>query len=203
MAVTKNTRTAHVRFLLQYALNEFVQNHIPEGEDLETALKSWQGSPDTFRSFGDFLDVLISQYELTDESLINGKSMDCLEVYNHLFRAMMEVQTDQKTRKELVQGIRQVMKPLVETYPFLAQAPVDKVGIEVLNINVLSGEITYKNLRSALKDLFRAVAHLTRETVGNESYKNMIFDHTMPYVKRDIERLRTYAILDDVISCLF
>lgn len=203
MAVSKNTRVALARFLLQYALSEFLNNHIPQGEDVASVLRGWQGSPETFQSFGEFLDELVSQYEVTDESLILGKSMDCLEVYNHLFRAIMQVKTDSKTRNKLVKSIVNAMAPLTKSYPFLAQAPVDKAGIEVVNINILSGQVTYKSLRNALGELLEAVALTAKATVDNETFRNMIFDSVMPYVKRDLQRITTYAILGDVIRDLF
>jgi len=203
MAVSKNTRVALARFLLQYALSEFLNNHIPQGEDVASVLRGWQGSPETFQSFGEFLDELVSQYEVTDESLILGKSMDCLEVYNHLFRAIMQVKTDSKTRNKLVKSIVNAMTPLTKSYPFLAQAPVDKAGIEVVNINILSGQVTYKSLRNALGELLEAVALTAKATVDNETFRNMIFDSVMPYVKRDLQRITTYAILGDVIRDLF
>ncbi len=89
----------------------------------------------------------------------------------------------------------------MEAHPFLSVVPVDEAGVEVLNIDVYSVE--YKPLRIALESMLQAVAEVIRSVAGEELYRNMVFDHAMPYVKNDIERLETYAILDDVVRYLF
>jgi len=201
MVISKGARTGHMRFLLDYALNEFMHNEVPEGMDLPTFLKQWEGNPVSFERFARFVDELVSQYEQSGDSLVAGKTMDCLEVHNHIFRALMEVKVDKRTRKKMVEEIKARLRPLVETHPFLAVVPVDDAGIEVLNIDVYSVE--YKALRSALESVFQVVAEVIRNVAGEEPYRNMIFDHAMPYVKNDIERLQTYAILDDIVRYLF
>jgi hypothetical protein len=201
MVVTKSARTGHMRFILDYALNEFMHNEVPEGTDLNTLLSQWEGNPESFNRFAGFVDELISQYEKSGDSLVAGKTMDCLEVHNHLFRALMEVKVDKRARKKIVDQIKARLQPLVETYPFLSAVPVDEAGIEVLNIDVYSVE--YKALRSALEGMLQAVAQVIRSIAGEEQYRDMVFNHAMPYVKNDIERLETYAILDDVVRYLF
>jgi hypothetical protein len=62
--------------------------------------------------------------------------------------------------------------------------------------------VDYKALRAALESLLKAVAEIIRSVAGEEPYRNMVFDHAMPYVKNDIKRLETYAILDDVVRYL-
>jgi hypothetical protein len=69
----------------------------------------------------------------------------------------------------------------------------------MIDVNV----VPYHHLRDALEELLRLVAKVTKETVTPKAYRDMIFDHVMPYVKRDIKRLQTYAILDDVVRYLF
>jgi len=201
MAVSKNARTGHMRFLLDYALNEFMHNEVPEGTDLPALLSAWEGNPISFERFAGFVDELVSQYEQSGESLVAGKTMDSLEVYNHLFRAIMEVEVDKRTRKKIVEQIRVQLQPLLETYPFLSVVPVDEAGIEVLNIDVYT--VDYRALRNALESMLRAVAEVIRKVAGEDAYRNMVFDHAMPYVKNDIGRLETYAILDDVVRYLF
>ncbi|MGQ4871442.1 MAG: hypothetical protein ACP6IT_06370 [Candidatus Thorarchaeota archaeon] len=203
MVVSKAARIGHMRFLLEYALDEFVKTMIPEGTDLGTMLKKWQGSPETFSAFGKFLDELVAQYEVTDESLIAGKSMDCLEVYNHLFREIMRVDVGRNVKKCIVKEIQSKIEPLIERYPFLSSVPVDEAGLEVLEINVVSNEIPYKILREALEDLFRVVSQCVRQNVDPEKYQANIFNNVMRYVKEDLRRLQTYAILDDVVRYLF
>jgi hypothetical protein len=200
MAVSKGARTGHMRFLLDYALNEFMHNEVPEGMDLTTLLKQWEGNPNSFERFATFMDELVSQYEQSGESLVAGKTMDSLEVYNHLFRALMEVKVDKRTRKKIVDQIKARLQPLVDAHPFLSVVPVDEAGIEVLNIDVYS--VDYKALRAALESLLKTVAEIVRSVAGEEPYRNMVFDHAMPYVKNDIKRLETYAILDDVVRYL-
>ena len=143
----------------------------------------------------------MSQYEVTDESLVAGKSMDCLAVYSHLFRALMRVKTDKETRRELVKRIKKSLKPIKEFYGFLDVVTVDSGGIDILNIDV---NITpYKDLRVALEEMLRMMSQVVQETVSKKVYQTMLFKHAMPYVKSDVERLQTYAILDDVIRHLF
>lgn len=203
MAVSKNARPAHIRFLLRYCINEFMSNHIPPGETLSTMLKSWTGSADTFQSFANFLDELVEQYESTDESLVASKSMDCLEVYNHLFRSLMSVKVDHELRERLVSEISRAMEPLIKKYPFLSRATVDTAGIEALDIDVAKSVVEYRVLRKALEELFVVVTQIIKRTVDTSAFRNMIFDHVMPYVKRDMDRLQTYAILDNVIRNIF
>ena len=77
----------------------------------------------------------------------------------------------------------------------------DAGRIEVLGIDI--NTVPYHHLRDALEELFRLLAKVTRETVTPKAYREMIFEHVMTYVKRDIKRLQTYAILDDVVRYLF
>lgn len=201
MAVSKGARTGHMRFLLDYALNAFMRDEVPEGTDLATFLKEWEGNPTSFDRFASFVDELVSQYEQSGESLVAGKTMDCLEVYNHLFRTLMEVKVDKRTRRKIVEQIKTRLQPLVEAHPFLAVVPVDEAGIEVLNIDVYSVE--YRALRITLEGMLQAAAEVIRKTAGEELYRSMIFENAMPYVKNDIERLETYAILDDIVRYMF
>ncbi len=203
MIVSKAARIGHMRFLLDYALEEFMKRVAPEGKDLGEILDKWHGRPDQFASFGEFLDELVSQYEVTDESLLTGKSMDCLEVHNHIFRNLMRAKMDKKTRTQLVKKIKQELRLLSEQYPFLAGIPVDGAGIEVLEIDVINQEIPYKTLREALERLFKAVAQCVRETINKRTYQAALLNHVMPYVKEDLRRMQTYAILDDVVRYLF
>lgn len=201
MVVSKSARVGHMRFILEYAMNEFMKNQIPADKDIEMMLKQWHGRPGQFRKFGTFIDELVSQYEVTDESLVAGKSMDCLAVYSHLFRAIMRVRTDKETRRELVKRIKKSLKPIKAFYDFLNVVTVDSAGIEVLNIDVNTAP--YKELRVALEEILKILSQVVKETVSKKAYQTMLFKHAMPYVKSDVERLQTYAILDDVIRHLF
>jgi hypothetical protein len=201
MVVSKSARVSHMRFILEYAMNEFMKNQIPADKDIEMMLKQWHGRPGQFRKFGTFIDELVSQYEVTDESLVAGKSMDCLAVYSHLFRAIMRVRTDKETRRELVKRIKKSLKPIKAFYDFLDVVTVDSAGIEVLNIDVNTAP--YKELRVALEEILKILSQVVHETVSKKAYQTMLFKHAMPYVKSDVERLQTYAILDDVIRHLF
>ena len=201
MVVSKSARVRHMRFILEYAMEEFMKNQIPADKDIEMMLKQWHGKPGQFRKFGGFIDELVSQYEVTDESLVAGKSMDCLAVYSHLFRAIMRVRTDKDTRRKLVKRIKQLLKPIKEFYDFLDVVTVYEEGIEVLNIDV--NIAPYKELRVALEEILKMMSQVVQETVSKKVYQTMLFKHAMPYVKSDVERLQTYAILDDVIRHLF
>ncbi len=201
MVVSKQARVGHMRFILEYALNEFMRKEIPKEKTVDIVLSNWTGSPQTFKGFGNFVDELVTQYEETDEALIAGKSMDCLEVYSHLFRAILRVKTDKKTRKKLINRILELAEPVMEANPFLSDIVIDEGGVEVLSIDVYN--TNYSKLRSALEELLRVVALATKDVTSKTAFRSMIFDHAMPYVKRDLNRLETYAILDDVIRNLF
>ncbi|MCK5152150.1 MAG: hypothetical protein KAQ65_09925, partial [Candidatus Thorarchaeota archaeon] len=155
----------------------------------------------TFKGFGNFVDELINQYEETDDALIAGKSMDCLEVYSHLFRAILRVKTDKRTRKKLIKRIRNLAESVQEAHTCLENIVIDDGGVEVLAIDVRN--TNYNKLRDALEELLRVVAFAAKDVVSKTAFRTMIFDHAMPYVKRDLSRLQTYAILDDTIRHLF
>ena len=201
MVVSKAARLGHMRFMLEYALAEFMNREVPSESDVETILKNWLGSPNTFKKFGKFVDELVTQYEVTDESLVAGKSMDCLEVYSHLFRGIMRVKGSVQKKKAIVKRMNGLTEPLLDRYPFLTQVPIDVAGIEVLDIDV--NNVAYQHLRDSLEELLRLLGKVVREVATPKAYRDMLFDHVMPYVKHDILRLQTYAILDDVIRYLF
>ncbi|NHJ13587.1 MAG: hypothetical protein EAX95_07910 [Candidatus Thorarchaeota archaeon] len=201
MVVSKGARIGHMRFLLRYALNEFSKQKVPEGESLANVLKHWHGAPGTFKDFGEFVDEIVSQYEETDDSLMAGKSMDALSVFSHLYRAIMRVRIPKATRRKLVKRIQELMKPLTEEYEFLGGIPVDEAGIDILGIDVYA--IPYRALKVSLEELLRLLAQAAREIAPEDAYKDMIFEEAMPYVKSDLQRLQTYAIIDDVIRHLF
>jgi len=201
MVVSKAARLGHMRFMLEYALNEFMNREVPKNSNVETVLRDWLGSPNTFKKFGKFIDELVTQYEVTDESLLAGKSMDCLEVYSHLFRGIMRVKGGKQKKTAIVNKMKRWTEPLLNRYPFLTQIPIDVAGIEVLDIDV--NTVAYHHLRDALEELLRLLGKAVREIASPKAYRDMIFDHVMPYVKHDIQRLQTYAILDDVIRYLF
>ncbi len=201
MVVSKAARLGHMRFMLEYALNEFMNREVPKNSDIATILKNWLGSPTKFQKFGNFIDELVTQYEVTDESLVAGKSMDCLEVYSHIFRGIMKVKGGKQKKIAIVSRMKGFTEPLMDRYPFLARVPIDIAGIEVLDIDVNS--VAYQNLRDCLEELLRLLGKAVREIVTPKAYRDMLFDHVMPYVKHDIQRLQTYAILDDVVRYLF
>ncbi len=203
LVVSKHARLSHMRFVLDYVMREFMQQYMDDEADCEEKLNQWSGSAETFRGFGSFIDEIVEQYELTDEALLIGKSMDCLEVYNHIFRAVMQVNVDRSTKAQLVNALKEATRPLYEEYTFLQDVPIDEAGIEVLEINILSGEIPYRQLREALEKMLRVVALTVRRNVDVSAFRNMIFDSLMPYVKQDILRLQTYSILDDVVNSFF
>jgi len=201
MVVSKAARLGHMRFMLEYALEEFMTNVVPSDSDAGSMLKNWHGTPQTFKNFGYFVDELVTQYEETDESLVAGKSMDCLEVYSHLFRGIMHIKTSKAKKNQIVAKMTGYVEPLLDRYPFLKNAPIDNAGIEVLQIDVY--DVTYQHLRDSLEELLRLLGKVTKEIVTKKEYRDMVFDDVMPYVKRDIQRLQTYAILDDVVRYLF
>lgn len=201
MVVSKGARIGHMRFMLEYALSEFVKQEVPKNSDLSTVLKDWHGNPNTFKKFSKFVDELVEQYEATDESLLAGKSMDCLEVYNHLFRGLMRVKATKKKKKVIVDQVKGWLEPMMNRYPFLLEVPIDTVGIEVLEIDV--NAVAYQHLRDSLEEVLRLLAKAVREIVTPKAYRDVLFDQVMPYVKSDIQRLQTYAILDDVVRYLF
>jgi hypothetical protein len=201
MVVSKAARLGHMRFLLEFALEEFMTNQVPADTDITSMLKNWHGTPSQFKEFGNFVDELVSQYEATDEVLVAGKSMDCLEVYSHLFRGIMRVETAKSKKKKIVATMKTYLEPLMDRYPFLNTIPIDEAGIEVLQIDI--NIVPYHHLRDALEELLRLLGKVTKETVTPKAYRDMIFEHVMTYVKRDIKRLQTYAILDDVVRYLF
>jgi hypothetical protein len=201
MVVSKAARLGHMRFMLEYALNEFMNREVPGNSDISTVLKNWLGSPDTFRNFGDFIDELVTQYEVTDESLVAGKSMDCLEVYSHLFRGIMRVKGGRQKKQAIVKRMKALIEPLLDRYPYLNEIPIDEAGIEVLDIDV--NTVAYQHLRDSLEELLRLLGKVVREISTTKAYRDMLFEVVMPYVKHDIMRLQTYAILDDVVRYLF
>ncbi|TFG14990.1 hypothetical protein EU537_01750 [Candidatus Thorarchaeota archaeon] len=201
MVVSKGARLSHMRFLVEYALKEFMKNEIPKDQDLDSLLKTWTGTSKTFKRFGNFVDELINQYEFTDEALIAGKAMDCLEVYSHLIKSILSVDINKKTRTRLTETILKRAKYVVEKFSCLAKVPIDENGIDVLCIDVYN--TSYRQLRNALEELLKVVAVATKEISPPDAFKEMIFEEAMPYVKRDISRLQTYAILDDVVRYLF
>ncbi|MFW9963285.1 MAG: hypothetical protein ACFFCX_06970 [Candidatus Sifarchaeia archaeon] len=201
MVVSKAARLGHMRFMLEYALNEFMKKEVPPDSDVATVLKNWHGAPSTFKNFGGFVDELVTQYEVTDESLVAGKSMDCLEVYSHLFRGIMKVKGSKKKKEAIVKRMKGLTEPLLDRYPFLLKVPIDVVGIEVLDIDV--NIVAYQHLRDSLEELLRLLGKAVREIATPKAYRDMLFDYVMPYVKHDIQRLQTYAILDDVVRYLF
>jgi hypothetical protein len=201
MVVSKAARLGHMRFMLDYALNEFMTNVVPSDTDIGSLLKDWHGNPKTFKNFGNFVDELVTQYEETDESLVAGKSMDCLEVYSHLFRGIMRVKATKSKKAQIVSKMKEYVESLLHRYPFLKDVPIDTAGIEVLQIDI--NEVSYQHLRDSLEELLRLLGKVTKEIAPPREYRNMVFDDVMPYVKRDIQRLQTYAILDDVVRYLF
>ena len=205
MVVSKSARLGHMRFMLKYALDEFMRREVPSNSDLQSLLSAWHGIPDTFKHFGNFIDELVTQYEETDESLLAGKTMDCLEVYSHLFRAILRIDVDKKTRKKMMKEIRKKVDKLSDDHPLLKNVPIDEHGVDVLTIDVykLVDDTDYRNFRVALEELLRIIAEVTRDISDRETYREMLFECAMPYVKRDIDRLQTYAILDDVVRYLF
>ncbi len=201
MVVSKAARLGHMRFMLEYALNEFMNKEVPPNTNIAEVLKKWHGAPSTFKNFGNFVDELVTQYEVTDESLVAGKSMDCLEVYSHLFRGIMKVKGSKQKKETIVKRMNSLTEPLLDRYPFLQKVPIDVAGIEVLDIDV--NTVAYQHLRDSLEELLRLLGKAVREIVPPKAYRDMLFDYVMPYVKHDIQRLQTYAILDDVIRYLF
>jgi hypothetical protein len=89
----------------------------------------------------------------------------------------------------------------MDRYTFLNCVPIDGAGIEVLEIDV--NVVAYQHLRDSLEEVLRLLAKAVREIVTPKAYRDMLFDYVMPYVKSDIQRLQTYAILDDVVRYLF
>ncbi len=201
MVVSKAARIGHMRFILQYALNEFMRNEVPDGATIDAILSGWHGNPQTFNHFGNFVDELVGQFEETDEALVAGKSMDCLEVYSHLFRAILSVKIDKKSRKKLMKRIKELAAPIIDGDQCLTGVTIDDNGVDILSIDVYNAH--YSKLRTALEDLLRVVSTSTKEIASEEAFRNMIFDRAMVYVKRDLSRLETYAILDDVVRYLF
>ena len=201
MVVSKGARVSHMRFILEFALDEFMRSEIPKNTDIESLLKDWHGTPQAFKKFGHFIDELISQYEETDECLVVGKSMDCLGIYSHLYRSILRVKTSKKNREKIVKRIKKHVSNIIGVYPFLNPDLVDGFGIDVLSLN--AQEINYRQLRLALEELLRIVAESTKKIVTGTAYRNMIFNHAMKYVKRDLNRLTLYSITDDVIRWLF
>jgi hypothetical protein len=201
MVVSKTARIGHMRFILEYALNEFMRNEIPDGDTIDDILSGWHGNPQTFNRFGNFVDELVNQFEETDEALIAGKSMDCLEVYSHLFRAILRIDLDKKKRKKLMKRIKELAKPVIKANSCLQEVIIDDSGVEILGINVYNTR--YQKLRDALEEMLRVITTATKEVAGKQEFRDVIFDEVMVYVKRDLNRLETYAILDDVIRYLF
>lgn len=201
MVISKSTRLSHMRFLLKYALDEFQRRMKEEGKDVASVLKNWHGAPGEFDDFSHFIDELVSQYEQSDERLVTGKAMDCLSVYSHLYHSILKAEEDKEKRKDLLTRVVREIEPMRKHNYVLDEIEIDGSGIDVFCLDV--NNIGYRTLRKALEDILQVVATTTRETVGEERFKQMIFEHAMPYVKRDLDRLETYAIVDDVIRYLF
>jgi hypothetical protein len=201
LVVSKSARPAHMRFLLEYAMGEFMRREIPQNTDIESMLKRWPGVRDTFRGFEEFLDELIQQYEETDECLEAGKSMDSLAIYSHLYRAILRVKVAKTKRKKMMDTIRENTQDIIEVDPALSAIDVSADGVEVLGIDVY--QINYRLLRSALEKILSVIAEAAKSLATEKAYREMIFTHVMTYVKRDVKRLETYHVLDDVIRSLF
>lgn len=201
MAISKSARVGHMRFLLNYAITEFYRLEIPANSDIQNVLHKWTGAPRAFMEFENFLDEIIEQFEVTDESLVAGKSMDCLAIYTHLFKAILSVKLTKKKRGQLLKNLKEQIAHLVETEAYLQCVKINPDGIDVLAIDPY--DCSYRSLRGSLEGILLIVTENTRRIAGEAAFRKMIFDHAMPYVKRDLERLQTYAILDDVVRHFF
>ena len=201
LVVSKSARPAHMRFLLEYAMGEFMRREIPQNSDIETLLKQWYGTRDAFKGFEEFLDELIQQYEATDECLEAGKSMDSLAIYSHLYRAILRVKMTKAKRKKMMNTIQANVHAIIEADPALSAIEVSQDGVEVLGVDVY--QINYRLLKSALEKILTIIADSAKAIATEKAYRDMIFVHVMTYVKRDVKRLETYHVLDDVIRSLF
>ncbi len=201
LAISKRARVAHMRFLLNYALNEFMNKAIPSNTSVDEFLRKWDGTPRPFREYEDFLRVLIDQFEQTDESLLAGKAMDCLAVYSHIFTAILRTNMKDDTREKLVSRIREELGNLIKDDSAFKGILIDKRGIDVLSINPTM--CSYKVLRTRLDQILEIVSNIAKDLIPKRDYNKMLLEQLIPYMKRDIDRLETYSILDDIIRLVF
>ena len=200
LMISKKARIGHMRFLLHYALTVFMEKCMKKYGPIEEFLQNWQGQP-IFERYERFVDELVEQYEQTDEALLAGKAMDCLEVYSHLFNAILTIDLSKEKKQEMMERIKSELHELVATDEAFKNTVITNRGIDILSVDYT--KCSYRSLRTTLDKMLTIVARVTRNIAPKTAYRDMLFDHVVPYLKKDMARLETYSIIDDVIQTVF
>ncbi len=149
------------------------------------------------------IDELVSQFEQIDENVVAKKSMDSLEVYEHLFYRLLKMVSDEQ-RVSIINKIKEMYSEQLNKHIHTRKFIFDKNGIALTNFTTKELEtFKYREIRNLLENMLKDIAFEVRKTIGDSNYRNELFNLIVPYIKEDWVRIRAYAIDDDIIYHVF
>jgi hypothetical protein len=150
------------------------------------------------RSFDDFLDDLVGTVLEGESTLEAAKNMDLLELFTAFYNAILQHFLTTEVRKKRWAEIQAIFAQNIATTPALTSLRADPTGVVYFD-GIDPKEVKNRKLRAILFSIFENLITFTRGTIPKKTYQALVFQHLGPLLKAEHERLRAYALTEQLV----
>lgn len=151
-----------------------------------------------FRSFDEYLDDLVLTWWMGESTVTAAKVMDILEVFTLFYNTILQRFLTDVTRRTYQNDIQNIFQKNITKSPELKTLRADPSGV-VYYDEINPQEIKYPRLRKVLLKIFRDLIQLTRRTMPRQTYQSLVFEHISPLIRAEQNRLKTYALTEQLV----
>ncbi|MFX1476119.1 MAG: hypothetical protein ACFFCO_11670 [Promethearchaeota archaeon] len=191
--------TAKYYAYLDYLSKYFLEHYRPVLT--ESTVSALVLEEQTEKRIATIVDTFVDHWEKAEKNLIEVKVQDVLEIYSLFFSTIIMKCLDEQTRRSYWSYITQVLQdnPLsTNSADSLLMVLPGIVNYEELGVSSLEYEFMLKRLNKIL----RSLVVLAKQVHSPEHYQSMFFQHIVPMIQLEHQRLKTYQLNDLLVMHL-
>lgn len=194
-----STGTIRYRSYLEYMSKYFIEHFRPLLKDSDVSFLMLEENIQ--KRVVSVMDTFVENWERAESNLVEVKIQDVLEVYSLFFSTIIMKCLGEQTRKEYWNFILKLFQEnalSTGSFDYLSIVPPGIVNYDELGLSNLNYDFMLKRLNRIL----RALVVLSKQAHSQEHYQDVFFEHVVPVIQLEHQRLRTYQLNDLLVMHL-
>ncbi len=148
--------------------------------------------------FDELVDSLVSNWESAEITLRTAKVMDVLEVFTLFYNVCLQKMLTAQSRMTYYPDIQDIFRRNTTEDPVMRLMTVNRQGVVFFD-QVDPERVNLIKLPGILFSILRELITLIRRTRRRESYEELFFEHLVPLLKTQWQRLQAYELTADLV----
>jgi hypothetical protein len=169
--------------------NRFLENF----SDVSSHIPVIQRDPRRARVFDELVDSLISHWETAEASLRTARIMDLFDLFTQFYNLTLQKVLTNRSREMHFTDIQRILSTHLEADRALRPVTLDKHGVISFD-QVNPDRVTLLGLDDILSLILKELVAIARRARRRQSYEALFFEHYVPLIKAEQERIEEYEL---------